>query len=31
MKVVKLIVIQEVINGKKTRKQTSDKLDLSKR
>ena len=31
MEIGKLIVIQEVIDGKKTRKQASDKLDLSER
>ena len=31
MEIGKLIVIQEVIDGKKTGKQASDKLDLSER
>lgn len=31
MDIKKLIVIQEVIDGKKTGKQASDKLDLSER
>ena len=31
MDIGKLIVIQEVIDGKKTGKQASDKLDLSER